>query len=220
MHIDVASYLNSCPRCLRRKSQADQAPLLNIEVNQPSELVHLDYLKIEPIKGNVENVLIITDNFTRYAQAFPSNTQTALATAKLLWNNFILHYGFPEKIITDQGRNSESELIDNLCQVAGVKKLHTSPYHPQTNGQCEHFNSTLLNMLGTLTSEQKKDWKNHVSAMVHAYNCTKNTATGFSPYYLLFGRKPRLPVDVKFGLQGGNQKGPLSESSYVSQLTR
>ena len=100
MYTDVASYLTSCPRCLGRKSQADQAPLLNIEVNQPFELVHLDYLKIEPSKGNVENVLIITDHFTRYAQAFPSKSQTALTTAKLLWNNFILHYGFPAKIIT------------------------------------------------------------------------------------------------------------------------
>ena len=87
------------------------------------------------------------------------------------------------------------------------EKLHTSPYHPQTNGQCEHFNSTLLNMLGTLTPEQKKDWKSHVSAMVHAYNCTKNAATGFSPYYLLFRREPRLPVDVEFGLQRGNSEG-------------
>ena len=101
-----------------------------------------------------------------------------------------------------------------------MKKLCTSPYHPQTNGQCECFNSTLLNMLGTLNPDQKKDWNNHVSEMVHAYNCTKNTATGFSPYYLLFGREPRLPVDVEFGLQRGNQKGPLSESNYVSQLRR
>ena len=154
MHTDVASYLNSFPRCLRRKSQADQAPLLNIEVNQPLELVHLDYLKIEPSKGNFENVLIITDHFTRYAQAFPSKTQTTLTTAKLLWNNFILHYGFPANIITDQGQNFESELIENLCQVAGMKKLCTSPYHPQTNGRCECFNSTLLNILGTLTPEQ------------------------------------------------------------------
>ena len=75
-------------------------------------------------------------------------------------------------------------------------------------------------MLGTLTPEQKKDWKGHVSAMVHAYNCTKNAATGFSPYYLLFGREPRLPVDVEFGLQRGNQRGPLGESNYVSQLRR
>ena len=200
MHTDVASYLNSCPRCLRRKSQPDQAPLLNIEVNQSLELVHLDYLKIEPSKGNVENVLIVTDHFTRYAQAFPSKTQTTLATTKLVWNNFILHYGFPAKIITDQGQNFESELIEKLCQVARVKKLRTSPYHPQTNGQCECFNSTLLNMLGTLTPEQKKDWKSHVPALVLAYNCTRNAATGFSPYYLLFGMEPRLPVDVAFGL--------------------
>ena len=101
-----------------------------------------------------------------------------------------------------------------------MKKLCTSPYHPQTNGQCECFNSTLLNMLGTLTPEQKKDWKSHVPSMVHAYNCTKNAATGFSPYYLLFGREPRLPVDVEFGLQRGNQRGPLGESNYVSQLRR
>ena len=137
MHVDVVSYINSCPRCLRRKSQPDKAPLVNIETSQPLELIHLDYLKIEPSKGNIENVLVITDHFTRYAQAFPSKTQTALATAKLLWNNFILHYGFPSKIITDQGRNFESELIEHLCQLAGVQKLRTSPYHPQTNGQCE-----------------------------------------------------------------------------------
>ena len=209
MQMDVASYINSCPRCIRRKSQPDTAPLHNIEATQPLELIHLDYLQIEPSKGNIENVLIVTDHFTRYAQAYPSKTQTALATAKLLWNNFIVHYGFPNKIISDQGCNFESELIANLCEVAGVQKLRTSPYHPQTNGQCERFNSTLLNMLGTLTPEQKKDWKTYVPAMVHAYNCTRNTATGYSPYYLLFGRDPRLPIDVEFGLKRGNQQGPL-----------
>ena len=139
MHIDVASYINSSPRCLRRKSQPDQAPLLNIKASQPLELIHLNYLKIEPSKGNVENVWVIMDHFTRYAQAFPSNTQAALATAELLWNNFILHYGFPSKIIMDQGRNFESELIENLCQLAGVKKLRTSPYHPRLMGSVNNL---------------------------------------------------------------------------------
>ena len=55
-------------------------------------------------------------------------------------------------------------------------------------------------MLGTLTPEQKKDWKSHVPALVHAYNYTRNAATGISLYYLLFGRGPKLPVDVEFGL--------------------
>ena len=81
MHMDVAFYINSCPRCIRRKTQPDTAPLHNIEATQPLELVHLDYLQIEPSKGNIENVLIVTDHFTRYAQAYPSKTQTALATA-------------------------------------------------------------------------------------------------------------------------------------------
>ena len=183
-------------------------------------LIHLDYLQIESSKGNIENVLIVTDYFTRYAQAYPSKTQTALATAKLLWNYFIVHYGFPNKIISDQGCNFESELIANLCEVAGEQKLRTSPYHPQTNGQCERFNSTLLNMLGTLTPEQKKVWKTYVPAMVDAYNCTRNTATGFNPYYLLFGRDPRLPIDVEFGLKRGNQQGLPSRSNYVTQLRR
>ena len=156
MHADVVSYINSCPRCLRRKSQQDKAPLVNIETSRPLELIHLDYLKIEPSKGNIENVLVITDHFTRYAQAFPSKTQTALATAKLLWNNFILHYGFPERIISDQGRNFESELIGHLCQLAGVQKLRTSPYHPQTNGQCERFNGTLPKHAGNINSRAEE----------------------------------------------------------------
>ena len=119
--MDVASYINSCPSCVRRKTQPDTAPLHNIEATQPLELIHLDYLQIEPSKGNIENVLIVTDHFTRYPQAYPSKTQTALATTKLLWNNFIIHYGFPNKIISDQGHNFESELLANLCEVAGVQ---------------------------------------------------------------------------------------------------
>ena len=81
------------------------APLQPIHVTQPLELVHMDYLSLEPSKGNIENVLVITDHFTRYALAYPSKTQTAQATARILWDNFICHYGFPEKFISDQGRN-------------------------------------------------------------------------------------------------------------------
>ena len=123
----------------------------HIYVTQPLELVHMDYLSLEPPKDNIENVLVITDHLTRYALAYPSKTQTAQATARILWDNFICHYGFPEKFISDQGRNFESDLMKELCKIAGVKKLHTTPYHPQGNGQCERLNSTLCNMLGTLS---------------------------------------------------------------------
>ena len=79
MQDDVISHIDSCLRCLRRK---DISPLINNKTKQAVESVHLDYLEIEPSKGNIEIILIITDHFTRYAYAFPSKSETAIATAK------------------------------------------------------------------------------------------------------------------------------------------
>ena len=220
MQEEATQHILKCSRCLRRKTPPQVAPLQPILVTQPLELVHMDYLSLEPSKGNIENVLVITDHFTRYALAYPSRTQTAQATAKILWDNFICHYGFPEKFISDQGRNFESELIKELCKIAGVKKVHTTPYHPQGNGQCERFNSTLCNMLGTLSEEEKSDWKSYLGCMTHAYNCTKHASTTYSPYYLMFGRHPRLPIDVEFGLNKPNCGDNSSKSRYIQKLRR
>ena len=220
MQEEATQHVLNCSRCLRRKTPPQVAPLQPILVTQPLELVHMDYLSLEPSKGNIENVLVITDHFTRYALAYPSKTQTAQATARILWDNFICHYGFPEKFISDQGRNFESDLIKELCKIAGVKKVHTTPYHPQGNGQCERFNSTLCNMLGTLSEEEKSDWKSYLGCMTHAYNCTKHASTTYSPYYLMFGRHPRLPIDVEFGLNKPNCGDNSSKSRYIQKLRR
>ena len=220
MQEEATQYVMHCSRCLRRKTPPQVAPLQPILVTQPLELVHMDYLSLEPSKGNIENVLVITDHFTRYALAYPSKTQTAQATARILWDNFICHYGFPERFISDQGRNFESDLIKELCKLAGVKKVHTTPYHPQGNGQCERFNSTLCNMLGTLSEEEKSDWKSHLGCMTHAYNCTKHASTTYSPYYLMFGRHPRLPIDIEFGLNKPNCSDNSSKSRYIQKLRR
>ena len=105
MQTEATQYVLKCTRCLRRKTPSQVAPLQPIHVTQPLELVHMDYLSLELSKGNIENVLVITDHFTRYALAYPSKTQTDQATARILWDNFICHYGFPEKFISGQGRN-------------------------------------------------------------------------------------------------------------------
>ena len=92
--------------------------------------------------------------------------------------------------------------------------------HPQGNGQYERFNSTLCNMLGTLSEEEKSDWKSYLGCMTHAYNCTKHASTTYSPYFLMFGRHPRLLIDVEFGLHKHNCGDNSSKSRYVQKLRR
>ena len=217
LYRDTSNYVSHCSRCLRRKSKAQRAPMQPIFASQPMEIVHLDHLTLEPCKGKIESVLVVTDHFTRYAQAYPVRNQTAKTTAKVLWEQFLRHYGFPQKILTDQGRGFESDLFKELLDLATIEKVRTTSYHPQTNGQCERFNSTLMNMLGTLSPEQKRDWKAHLLTMCQAYNATQHASTGFSPYFLMFGRHPRLPMDYQMGINR-NDLCNTSKSKFVSEL--
>ena len=184
------------------------------------ELVCIDFLSLERSKGGFENVLVITDHFTRYAQAFPTRNQEAKTTAKVLFDNFIVHYGFPARLHSDQGRNFESKVIKELCSLAGVDKSRTTPYHPMGNGMVERFNQTLLNMLGTLESHQKEDWKTYVAPLVHAYNATRHDNTGYSPFFLMFGRHPRLAVDAYLGLSSPEEPVLTSKEHYATKLKK
>ena len=201
---DIEIHIRSCPPCLRFKTQPEKAELNPIVATRPMELVHIDYLTIEAPENSRSskdiNILIITDHYTRYAQAHITSSQKAHVVAKTLWEHFFVHYGFPEKILSDQGRNFESVLISELCELTQIKKLRTTPYRPEGNGSCERFNRTLISMLGTLPEEFKNKWPQHVSTLTYAYNCTRSNATGFSPYYLLYGRQPLLPIDIEYGV--------------------
>ncbi|KAK7881930.1 hypothetical protein WMY93_028104 [Mugilogobius chulae] len=217
MAADVETKVRTCPRCVRRKALPEKAAqLVNIKTTRPFELLCMDYLTLEPDTSNTKDVLVLTDHFTKYAVAIPTANQKARTVAKCLWENFIVHYGIPERLHTDQGPDFESKLIKELCQISGIQKTRTTPYHPRGN-PVERFNRTLLNMLGTLEQKQKATWKEYVRPMVHAYNCTRNEVTGFTPYELMFGRSPRLPVDIAFGLPA-REPASKSHSQYVQNL--
>ena len=216
---DVQTHIRTCERCLRFKQSQEKAGMQPILVSYPMELIHLDFLTLGGKARNTKstNILVITDHFTKYAQAYITQKQTAVVVAHILWENFLVHYGWPEKILSDQGKSFENNLFQELCSLARVKNLCTSPYHPETNGQCEHFNATLISMLGTLPSHAKKNWKEWVTTLTHAYNCTVSPITGFSPYLLMFGRIPKLPLDIDLGIPMVEQE-PTSQQNYAQKL--
>lgn len=217
MLTDINNKIHTCERCIRQKARAEHsAPLVNICTSRPLELVCMDYLSLESDEKGSKNILVITDHFTKYAVAVPTVDQKAKTVAKALWNNFFIHYGLPERLHSDQGRDFESTLIRELCNLLGIKKTRTTPYHPRGN-PVERFNRTLLAMLGTLQEEDKLRWRDFVQPLVHAYNCTKNDTTGYSPYQLMFGRQPNLPIDIAFGLDKPTGRGE-THSQYVKGL--
>lgn len=207
----------TCERCFRRKARPEKAaPMQNIQTTFPLELVCMDYLSIEPDNRDTRNVLVMTDHFTKFAVAVPTKDQKAKTTAKALWENLIAPYGFPSRLHSDQGRDFESHTIKELCSLIGAEKVRTTPYHPQGN-PVERFNRTLLSMLGTLEEKDKYHWRDYVKPLVHAYNCTRNDTTGYSPYELMFGRQPALPVDFVLGTPPAVETHG-SHSEYVRQL--
>lgn len=189
---------------------------MNIRTSRPLELVCMDYLSLEPDGRGTKDILVIIDHFTKYSVAVPTVDQKAKTVAKTLWNSFFVHYGIPERLHSDQGRDFESAVIKELCLLLGIKKTRTTPYYPRGN-PVELFNRMLLEMLGTLEEESKARWRDYVQALVHAYNCTRNDTTGFSPYQLMFGRQPNLPIDVAFRLYREGQSR-TTHTDYVKRL--
>jgi hypothetical protein len=123
MDKDIEIKVKSCSNCILRKFKSKtSAELVNIKSSNPFELVCIDYLSLEQSKGGYENILVITDNFIRYAQAISTRNQMAKTTAKCLWENFIQHYSFPARLHSDQGRNCLSMIIVELFRLANIKK--------------------------------------------------------------------------------------------------
>ena len=205
---DIEHFVMKKCTCLiqRKPNVTTKAPMQSITSSAPLEILSLDFVHLETSSGGYQYILTVVDHFTRYVQAYATKNRSAKTAANVLYNEYIPRFGIPESILHDQGKEFENNLFKELNQLCGINNLRTTPYHPMCNGQCERMNATILSMLRTLEESQKSRWKDHLNKVVHAYNCSRNATTGFSPYYLLFGRNPRLPVDALLEVEEVDEK--------------
>ena len=125
--------------------------------------------------------MVMQDHFSKYVVAYVVKDQTACTTAETLRSGYFRLFSTPTYLISDQGKAFTGHLITNLCELYGVQKLRTSPYHAQPNGQVEWMNQTIICMIGKLEQDKKACWSEHLPEMLAAYNGTCSTVTGYSP---------------------------------------
>ena len=200
MSADLKHYIQKKCRCVANKAPnvQERAPLVPIEATHPFQMVSIDYLHLDPCKGKYEYVLMVTDHYTRFCQMYATRNKSSKSAAEKIFNEFILQFGFPEKLHHDQGGEFNSKLFAELHRLTGIRPSNTTPYHPAGDGQVERLNRTLVNMLKALPEKAKKDWKSYLPKLAFAYNSTVHKSTGYSPFYLLFGRQSTLPIDLAF----------------------
>ena len=189
MNHDATEYVTNCHWCHvakghytgRHKQQG------SLVANNPLDLLCIDFLKVDPSRDGKENILVLTDAFTKFSQAFITNNQKALTVAKVLVEKWFYVYGIPARIHSDKGQSFENAIISQLYSMYNIKQSTTTPYNLCGNSICKRFNCTLLRLLQSLPKEQKSCWPLHVPSLVFAYNAMPHSVTGYQPYELMFG---------------------------------
>ena len=139
------------------------------------------------------------DYFTRWAEAYAIPNQEASTVAEKPITQFFLRFSLPEQLHSDQGCQFESPLLREICRILGIYNTHTTPYHTLSDELMEQFNWSLLSMLVTSVKDHPSTWESYLPKVCMAYNTSVQASTGYTPFFLMFGREARLPIDIMCG---------------------
>jgi len=150
-----------------------------------------------------------------HGEVFVTKDQTSLTIAKLFVQEIIYHHGIPCQLLSDRGPAFLSYLMTEICKSLGVSKLNATAYRPQTNGLTEQFNRTLTSTLAKKVEQSGKDWDSHLPFVLFAYRVSVQESVKESPFYLLYGRDPRLPKVLDID---GGSKGKVDVETYKEEI--
>ena len=204
MGLDVRAFLRKCVGCAQKKGppKKHRAPLQQYRVGAPLERVAIDVLGplTETHQGN-QYILVVGDYWTKWMEAYAMEDQQAETVAAKLVDEFVCRFGVPMELHSDQGRNFESAVFQEMCKLLGITKTRTTPYNPKSDGMVERYNRTIVNAVSLMIQphEGQKDWDQYLPYVGFAYRSSVQASTGESPNMMMLGREVNLPVDLVLG---------------------
>ncbi|MGH2639958.1 MAG: reverse transcriptase domain-containing protein, partial [Rhabdochlamydiaceae bacterium] len=207
--IDVKAYVTSCPACQSNKARSSNAIGLAKAIAPPPrrwDQVTMDFITDLPrtASGN-DTIVVVVDKYSKMIHCIPTTiTVDAPAVARLFYDNIVRIHGLPSSIISDRDPRFTSSFWRQLWKQLGTKLAPSTAYHAATDGQTERANRTIEDMLRAYVNERQNDWDKRLTAVEIAYNNSKQSSTGFSPFYLNAGQHPTLPLNTAVPLETNN----------------
>ena len=195
MYENIKEYVQACDSCQRRGKPKRQTTLHPIPVYEPFYQIGIDFVGPLPRTARGKQYIIVAiDYLTKWPEARAVSEATAQKTAEFVYEQIICQHGCPKIILSDQGTHFNNNMVDKLLGKFKVNHLLSTPYHPQTNGLVERFNKTLCESLAKLAL-RTNDWDLFIAPTLFAYRTSKNATIKIEPFFLVYGRDARLPVD-------------------------
>jgi transposase InsO family protein len=223
MQRDIHVHAGSCIHCQMRKHlHSKKTPLLSFPKNtEPFERCHMDLCGpfVTTTRG-MQYILVFKDALTKWVELFALPNKTELAVAECLFDEILMRHGAPRVLISDQGTEFVNKVIDQIAIMLKIRRVTTSPYHPRADGLAENQVATLKDMLSAYVSVFQNDWDDYLAIVAHYYRTTVSTATGFTPYLLMYGRECRKPDELWIQAMGrlSDEEG-IFVTDYVRGLS-
>ena len=216
MNTDIQDLIESCIACgtsKHNRSSPSLGHLQSIVVTRPWQILGMDLaVSLPRTSSGFIHALFVIDYFTKWLEVIPLKDMTSATVCSALLQVVIMRYGIPESIITDAGTNVTSSAAQDMYQFFGIDKRRSTPHHQQTDGACERVIGTLKQMLTAYVAHKREDWVTFLPFVVYAYNTARHSATKYSPFELVFGRKPTAVEDLVY-----ESKIPSYDTSSIQQ---
>ena len=196
MNKDIRKYIANCVLCRRDKVKVQQYPLQMTEIpDRPFDKIAIDLVTDckTSTSGN-KHILTIMDHLTGWLEAFPIHDKSMDTVVTTLINHYLPVHMCPRYILSDNGMEFKNNLMDQVLQQLGMDRIFSAPYHPQSNGKLEVFHKYLKPTLKKLCKKDLANWDKYINQVLASYRITPNLATAESPFFLVYGRGPNLPL--------------------------